>query len=169
MNRKSITVLVIIWIVTTLSTGKAYAQEEVTFSDENLEDVVREKIGKETGPIYKSDLRIITVIKVHREDIKRLDNGYLSAFRSYKPEELNISDNHFSDISSLIKLTDIEWLNISYNDIWDISPLLQNSGLDNGTISTYMAIYSPYIKSIEKYIPKLEERGAVFLGSVVVT
>jgi len=91
----------------------------VQFEDPNLEQVVRETINKPSGPLYLSDVIVITTLEaeergiVSLEGIQRLQNLII----------LNFEHNQVSDISPLSNLTNLQTLYFSYTQVSDISPL----------------------------------------------
>ena len=72
-------------------------ESPVIFPDPNLEEVIRERIGRTDGDIYPSDLRQITV--------------------------LNASLQAIFNLTGLQYCENLEWLNLERNQIGDISPL----------------------------------------------
>src|SRR4030042_5381054 len=111
------------------SSGTAFAQQPsdtiVTFPDRGLEAVIRNTIGKPTGPIYMSDLAALTSLRTIRTQIYDLTG--LEHCTSLLGLYLN--GNKISDISPLAGLTKLEVLDLSFNRmISDISPL---AGLTN--------------------------------------
>lgn len=119
MKRKIIVALIIIGI-SLVFLSEVKADEEITFSDENLEKMIREEIGKSAGPIYKSDLEEIFALDVYGKGIENLKGlEYCKNLR-----KLNLGLNFFiSDISPLESLTNLTHLELSCNQISDISPL----------------------------------------------
>lgn len=116
------------------------ASEYVTFTDDVVEQAIREKLGKQSGKISLWDIQNIYRLKLPKgvksiKDIKLLTNlEYLDA------RELNLKDitaigslkklrvlylqsNSITDISPLKKLTKLEVLSLSGNQIKSISAL----------------------------------------------
>ncbi len=98
--------------------------QEVIFTDPNLEQVIREAIDKPTGPIYKSDVD-------HIEGLSAIEKGIsdLSGIENLVSLELFVfKNNTVSDLSPLADLSSLEWLDFHGNLVSDLSPL---SGLEN--------------------------------------
>ena len=115
---------------------------EVSFADENLESLIRNKINKSSGKITKRDLKKIRNLTIDVEslstltDLRHFDNlkvlrlaeGYgiedispLAELEQLK--ELYLPANEIGDISPLFKLTELEVLDLSNNKIESIVPL----------------------------------------------
>lgn len=120
------------------------SKDIVTFKDENLEKAVRDKINKETGDIYITDVKNIVSLNASNKNIKDISGienliGLLT---------LDLGNNQISDISVLNGLTNLETLNLSYNEISDIRNLkgltkLQTLNLNSneiGDISTIQTL-----------------------------
>jgi len=120
MKRKIIVGLIIVGmffsspILVFLSEVKA--EQEVIFPDKILESVIREKIGKSTGPIYESDLSEITYLRIIGiNDLRGLEYcKNLTKIEFYNTE--------ISDITPLSNLTNLEELRIDSNNISDVTP-----------------------------------------------
>ena len=98
--------------------------EVVGFTDSNLEQFVRDKIGKQTGDIYESDVINITELYAYEQNITTLDG--LEYFQSLS--DLDLAFNSISDITPLTNLTQLNNLNLKGNNISDVNAL---SGLTN--------------------------------------
>jgi hypothetical protein len=96
----------------------------VTFTDSNLEQVVRQAINKPTGDIYESDVQNITFLDASNKNIKDISGIQNLTSLQY----LDLSMNQISDISALQGLTTLQQLNLNNNQISDISAL---QGLTN--------------------------------------
>jgi len=120
--------------------------EEVFFPDPGLEAVIRAKISKPSGKIYKSDVCKIAELDgggitnlagiENLTALRFLDIGH-GSISNLKPlacltnlTELDLEHNSISDISPLAGLTNLNWLCLNENQISDISPL---AGLTNLT------------------------------------
>ena len=91
----------------------------VEFEDYNLEQVVRETIGKPEGSLYLSD-----VIGIEKLDAKRREIKYLKGIQHFQNlYSLNLGDNQIKDISSLENLTNLKDLEFYSNQVTDISAL----------------------------------------------
>lgn len=123
----------------------------ITFKDENLEKVIRNRISKPTGDIYKSDVQNITSLDISSEgieDISGIEN--LVNLKGF-----DLSHNEISNISAINGLSDLQTLDLSYNRISDISILrglnnLHTLKLNNNEISDIGIIQSlNNLKSLE--------------------
>jgi len=100
----------------------------VTFADPNLEQAVRDWIGKPTGDIYVSDVDTITYFSGDSANIQSLEGLEYFVSLNY----LLLPYNEISDITPLQNLTQLTWLHLWDNQISDITPLqslTQLSGL----------------------------------------
>jgi Leucine-rich repeat (LRR) protein len=94
-------------------------EAEVSYSDKNLEAVVRKALEKPEGPLFRRDLSgLVDLICVGKEikDLSGLE-------QAHNLTSLNPSDNQLSDIGPLASLTKLIGLFLGYNMIGDISPL----------------------------------------------
>ncbi|ATW28230.1 leucine-rich repeat domain-containing protein [Candidatus Formimonas warabiya] len=91
----------------------------ITFSDRNLEEVVRKEIDQEKGPIYQSELKGITYLSAPGKMISNLKG--LESLVDLR--ELNLSQNSIHDLGPLKNLVNLEELYLSGNEIQDLSPL----------------------------------------------
>jgi hypothetical protein len=96
------TVMAVIFLLFFLSACQT--GDPVTIGDENLEEALREEIGKEEGVLYEDDF------------------GEL--------EELDLSGNSISDISDIIMIHNLQVLSLENNEITDISPLQELENLN---------------------------------------
>jgi Leucine-rich repeat (LRR) protein len=133
---------------------KQQAVKVVNFPDKNLEEAVREAIGKPTGPIRVADLKKLTQLIASWEGITDLTGlEYCTNL-----EELLLGYNQISDISALSRLTNLEWLELENNQISGVKPLVDNSGLSEGDV-VYLQDNPLSSTSTNVYIPQLEKRG----------
>ena len=93
--------------------------EEVHFSDQNLESIIRKTIEKPDGPIRKTDLMELTKLDAENQNITDL-RGIEYCTNLYW---LNLDGNQIEDINPLANLTELRVLNLSNNQITDISPI----------------------------------------------
>ncbi len=93
----------------------------ITFSDRNLEKVIRNLIKKPKGDILKSDVKDIDNLFLYNSKITCI-NG-LEAFTNLT--ELNMDENSISDISPLKNLKNLDKLWLNDNKVKEISPLKQ--------------------------------------------
>ncbi|OQX56639.1 MAG: hypothetical protein B5M53_00425 [Candidatus Cloacimonas sp. 4484_209] len=144
VNRKILSSVVISIVACSFVLGfgnQVRADQEVTFPDKNLERVIREKIGKTWGPIYRNDLIKFKQLIANDREIKSikgleycinltiLDLG-MNNISNVSPlanltnlTTLSLRVNNISDISPLSDLTNLIWLALECNNISDISPL----------------------------------------------
>ena len=101
------------------------AEEPVYFPDADLEEAIREEIGKPTGDIYPSDLAEPLDLNASSRNISDLTGLEHCASLRW----LFLNDNQISDISPLTNLTDLIVLDLDSNQISDISPLVNLTGL----------------------------------------
>ena len=87
------------------------AEEEIRFSDVRLENIIRDTIGKNIGPIKISDVDEITKFSARVEGILNIDG--LQYFKSL--EELDLYGNRISDITPIANLTSLKKLNLGKN------------------------------------------------------
>ncbi|NQT48188.1 MAG: leucine-rich repeat domain-containing protein, partial [Chloroflexi bacterium] len=120
ISRKFVTLAVLLSMLALLLPASiAAADQVVTFSDPDLEAVIREAIGKPTGDIYQSDLASLTILDAAVKDIQSLDGlQYCSGLT-----ELYLQCNQISDVSPLQNLINLTRLELYGNQISDISPL----------------------------------------------
>ena len=178
MKRVSILLIVVSLIVGMVGCdgGGGGAEEPVYFADANLEEAMREEIGKPAGDIYPSDLAELTHLGASSRNISDLTG--LEHCTSLTG--LGLNDNQISDISPLTNLTDLRGLNLNDNQITDIScaanlTSLRSLALDSNQISDIALLVeneglgegdevsltdNPLSDdSIYIYIPQLEARG----------
>jgi uncharacterized repeat protein (TIGR02543 family) len=102
------------------------AQTTVTFTDGNLETIIRQVIGKFEGDIYEADLKNLTVLKAASKGISNLSRlEYCTNLQT-----LYLNHNQISDISPLKKLTNLNFLSLDSVQISDISPLANLKNLN---------------------------------------
>lgn len=115
----------------------------ITFSDTNLEAVVRSAIKKNKGNIVTSDVKVITKLEAENKKITNL-NG-IQFFTNLEFLELN--NNSISDLTPLAALKSLEFLSLGKNQIKDISPLKDLSNLQ------YLYLNTNYINDINAIRP----------------
>ena len=92
---------------------------EVQFACKNLEQVVRAKINKLSGPLYQSD-----VINIFELDAEKKEIFSLAGIEHLKNlRELDLDDNKISDLSPLAGLTKLKEMDLENNNISDLFPL----------------------------------------------
>jgi Leucine-rich repeat (LRR) protein len=118
--------------LTVLDLEKIIAQADgpfsdvVEFEDPNLEQVVREDIGKPTGQLFLSDVIGIKKLDAYKRGIESLEG--IQHLQNL--QELNFDNNQVSDISPLANLTNLEWLYFYNNQVQDISALANLTNLE---------------------------------------
>ncbi len=115
----------------------------VIFVDSDLENAVREQLGKTTGDITPEDMAGLTWLDVDSKGITDL-SGLEHAVNL---ELLSFGHNQVDDISPLAGLTNLVWLGFGMNHVSDISPL---AGLTNLEVlhfeSNHVSDISPLAK-----------------------
>ena len=92
-------------------TATPNSEEEIHFGDVRLENIVRDKIGKNIGPIMRSDVENITVFTARVEGIYSVEG--LQYFTSL--EELDLYGNRISDLTPISSLISLKKLNLGKN------------------------------------------------------
>lgn len=128
-------------LLITLESPLQLADLPVQFADPALEGVIREQIGKPSGPIFRNDLVGLTTLAAERRGITslggvehlvnlralRLAQNYIQDLTPLRAlvnlEELSLLRNRLSDIRPLEELTRLRRLFLSANQIGDLSPL----------------------------------------------
>ncbi len=88
----------------------------LTFEDEQLEAVIREKIDRPEGPIYETDMQNITTLDASASQITNLE-GIQKLTRL---TELNLEKNRVVDLSPLGELAMLTELNLKNNGLIDL-------------------------------------------------
>mgnify|MGYP006277382023 CR=1 FL=1 len=109
----------------------------IIFEDPDLEEAIRDKINKQTGPIKAADVANIETLLLEAERIDSLVGmEYLTSLTT-----LELNDNYnIKDISPLAGLTKLTTLNLENNQVDNIEPLrnltnLEHINLNNNLIS----------------------------------
>lgn len=118
--------------------------QEIDFVNSELEEIIREEIGKEEGNILKSDLLEIKNLNLqwalygdfnledlkHLKNLESLDLGFSQYDFNLMPlsnlvnlKSLNLYGNQISDINPLERLINLEELNLAQNNILNIESL----------------------------------------------
>ena len=112
----------------------------VYFSNKNLENVIKENLGKQGEPVYQEDidgLFELTAEGAHLSDLSGI--GKCSELR-----KVFFVDCHVSNLIPLSGLTKLEKLNLSENQIYDLAPLDTLTSLDSLDLSeNYIRDLSP--------------------------
>lgn len=131
------------------------AEEEIHFSDLNLENVVRDIVGKNIGPIMREDVEQIKRLSARVRGISNIDA--LQFFTAL--EEIDLYGNRITDLLPLANLTSLKKLNIGKNfnvlttvdpgqTGLDISPLKGLAMLEELDISDNMIVNIDDLKSL---------------------
>jgi hypothetical protein len=91
----------------------------ITFADSNLEQAVRNWIGKPTGDILISDVDTITYFQADSANIQNIEG--IEYFHSL--HTLGMWSNQISDLTPLQNLTQLTTLSLYNNQVSDIAPL----------------------------------------------
>lgn len=120
--------------------NKNIDKKNITFLDKNLEQEIRNTIGKQSGEINSQDLLGITELNLYNKKITYL-NGIENLVNL---TNLNLKNNVIKDITPLSSLTKLKNLDIGnyahgnmyYNSIEDITPLKSLTNLETLSLST---------------------------------
>ncbi|MFQ5870248.1 MAG: leucine-rich repeat domain-containing protein, partial [Candidatus Zixiibacteriota bacterium] len=147
----------------------------VVFADPNLEQAVRNWIGKPIGDILVSDVDTITYFWAESEYIQSLEgleyfvslNYLLLPFNEISDitplqnltqlYSLDLFSNQISDITSLQNLAQLTWLDLELNQISDLTPL------ENLTELTWLRLRANQIAEIDR-LQNLTQLTGLFLG-----
>ena len=112
--------------------GQDCAAQIVNFPDPNLEQAIRDAIGKPTGDIYAADLVGLTDLDASSASISDLTGlEYCTDLTS-----LNLYGNDIVDVSPLSGLTSLLYLHLGGNQIVNLSPLSGLTSLLRLTLSS---------------------------------
>jgi len=106
-------------IVITVPSEEQPAGEEVTFADENLEQVIRDTLGIYDRVITTEDLKDLTYLHASYQDINDLTGLEFAVNLQY----LDLAHNNIQDISPLEGLTSLDSLTLWDNNIENVEPL----------------------------------------------
>ena len=127
INNSRLTSGIVIGTIQKVETGVSF-NLVINFRDSNLEQAIREKIGKPSPqPIYLSDVSNITSFQARGKRIRDLDG--IQNLKSLT--ELSLGDNQIRDLSPLSNLVNLRKLWAEKNQISDLGPL---SNLKNLTL-----------------------------------
>lgn len=113
--------VLLIFLILSLSACTNSSTKEVKFADPNLETAVRQIIGKPYGVIFQGDLQGVTELSLtHRRVSSQKGIEYLIDLELLELREVGIGD-----ISPLSKLTKLEKLYLDYNQIDNINALAE--------------------------------------------
>ena len=87
--------------------------EPLQFADPQLEAALREELGQEVKPIFRSQMLNLIELDLSGRGITDLSG--LEACRNLR--ELNLSDNQVLDLGPLASLTNLRELNLANNQI----------------------------------------------------
>jgi len=142
----------------TLLFHRSDSPETIHFSDENLENAIREVIGKPSGNILNSDVSYIYELNINKKDILSLEGiQHLK-----KLTVLLCEDNPIEDLTPLTQLEYLEVLDLSGNEISDISPianleLLEELDLGSNSIASLPSLTMPNLNHLDLSYNQLSE------------
>ncbi|MGO5074155.1 leucine-rich repeat domain-containing protein [Clostridium sporogenes] len=133
-----------------------YIDGYIEFEDKNLEEEVRKAANpkdRPKGSLTYMDVSGIKELNLHNKNIKSLKGiEYLKNISN-----LDISDNHITDISYLRGLDSLEKLNLYNNDIKDISAVSNLPKLKYLNMAKNEAVDISYLKNLN-YLEHLDLR-----------
>jgi Leucine-rich repeat (LRR) protein len=103
----------------TLHSTPSSCEGIVEFPDENLEALVRARIGRPDGELFYEDVKDITDLSGERAGITELAGIQCMTGLT----DLDLWGNNISNISALSNLTNLTVLALSYNNVTDVSAL----------------------------------------------
>ncbi len=117
------------------------SKDVINFKDMYLKILIRQKINKPTGKIFKSDVAKITELNLANQDLNDISD--LKNFPNLTV--LYLEDNKISDLTPLTGLKKLTKLKLSENKISKIAPLagltkLTSLYLDNNQISDFSVL-----------------------------
>lgn len=118
-KKKIIVLLISLLTLACLLVIAGVANPIIVIEDEGLEEVVREKLDRPTGPIYETDLTTITELDASNADIISLQGME----RFTRLVDLNLENNYIEDVSPLVDLTMLKTLNLQNNNISDLEDI----------------------------------------------
>lgn len=175
-SRFLVLILVVLTLFFPFTSVSAVDDPVITFPDSNLEDAIRQTLGKTTGDICQSDLLTLTRLDAKNLSISDLaglqycKNATTLYLENNKISDISplafltnldtiwLNDNQISNITALASLTKLTWVELDNNQITDISPLVANLGLSDDT-SISLDKNPLSVVSLDTYIPQLENRG----------
>jgi Leucine-rich repeat (LRR) protein len=156
-------------------------QDMVLIPDTNLENAIREALGKELSEVITvAELGELTQLSANNRyitDITGIENCVnltslylgLNRIRDISPlanitsiTSLHLGGNQISDVSPLANLIKLNYLYLGENQIGDISYLVENSGLGSGDevwLANKQLAYPDNLERGMENIRQLEERG----------
>ncbi len=99
--------------------GSESCADPVAIPDANLQQAIRNMLGKPTGDITCTDMESLTELEANERGISNLE-GLQFADNLIG---LELDDNTISDISALEDLTELQYLFLQRNNVSDVSPL----------------------------------------------
>ena len=105
--------------VTVTVKGSQACTDPVAIPDANLEQAIRETLGKVSGDLTCADMEGLTELEANERGIDNLEGlQFADNLRG-----LELDDNTISDISVLENLTELRYLFLQGNNVSDVSPL----------------------------------------------
>lgn len=105
-----------------VSTG----EEPVNFPDDNLEQAIRDAIGKQSGKIYPSDLEGLEKLNAQGKGIEDL----IGIEYCVDLQKLELGGNNITELSPLSKLTSLTELQVWENNISNLEPIKDLKNLE---------------------------------------
>ncbi len=101
---------------------------QVTFDVPAVEQEVRRKLQKDTGPISKGDLAKLRSLNLSQVELTEVDVCLFPAMTGLK--ELFLGPGSYDDLSPIAGATQLESLRVSVNQVKDLTPLAKLTKLD---------------------------------------
>lgn len=101
---------------------------EITVNDKAIEDELRRKIPKPSGPITQADLKKIRSLNLSQVTVDELDVCLFAPMTNLR--ELFLGRGELDDLSPIANATKLESLRASINQVKDLTPLAGMTKLD---------------------------------------
>lgn len=112
-------IFIIIFLLTAASAASFYYLRTAHFADPNLEQVIREVLGKPEETLLKKDLAEIYELDAGGRGINHLDG--IQSLKNLRV--LNLIDNQVQDVTPLKNLTKLQVLSLRNNEITDLADI----------------------------------------------
>jgi len=151
----------------TLLFHRSDSPETIHFSDENLENAIREVIGKPSGNILNSDVEYIYELNINKKDILSLEG--IQHLKNLTI--LLCEDNPIEDLTPLAQLKYLEVLDLSGNEIPDLSPIsklerLRELDVGSNSITSLPSLEMPDLKHLDLSYNRLSEFKLQSIGTL---
>lgn len=138
--------------------NRSDSPETIHFSDENLENEIRDVIGKPTGDILESDVSYILELNINNKSITSLEG--IENLKNLA--SLQCEDNLVTDLTPLAQLEFLIVLDLSGNEISDISPIanllfLEELDIGSNSITSLPSLRMPSLKHLDLSHNQLSE------------